>query len=95
MATEQEVDMNEQNVLRRAALAVIRGTDHEASHYEAQSPVEDWALDALQAALGGDPAGASALLDRCEDADWERRRAYAVSDWEDECPAAARAASAS
>lgn len=87
--------MNEQDVLRRAALAVIRGADHEASHYEAQSPVEDWALDALQAAVRGDPAGASALLERYEDADWELRRAYAFSDWDNECPAAASAASAS
>lgn len=53
--------MNEQDVLRRAALAVVRCADYEASFYEAQSPVEDWALDALQAAVRGDPATASAL----------------------------------
>ena len=41
--------MEEHELLRRAALAVVRSIDHEASFYEAQSPVEDWALDALEA----------------------------------------------
>ncbi|MCC6387416.1 MAG: hypothetical protein IT302_08545 [Dehalococcoidia bacterium] len=84
--------MNEQDILPRAALAVVRAADYEASFYEAQSPVEDWALDALQAAVRGDPARASALLDRYEHADWELRRAYAFSEWDNECPAAVRAA---
>ena len=43
--------MEEHQLLRRAALAVVRSIDHEASFYEAQSPVEDWALAALQAAV--------------------------------------------
>jgi hypothetical protein len=81
-------------VLRRAALAVVRSVDHEASFYEAQSPVEDWALDALEAAVAGDPDSAASLLDRYERAQWDERRAYAISDWDEACPAAARAANA-
>lgn len=86
--------MNEHEVLRRAARAVVRSIDHEASFYEAQSPVEDWALDALDAAVAGDLDRAASLLDRYERAEWEERRAYAVSDWDEACPAAARAATA-
>ncbi len=81
-------------VLRRAALAVVRSVDHEASFYEAQSPVEDWALDAMEAAVTGDLHGAASLLDRYECAEWEERRAYAISDWDEACPAAVRAANA-
>lgn len=85
--------MNDHEVLRRAAQAVVRATDYEASFYDAQSPVEDWALDALQAAMSGDIAKATAHLDRYEDADWEERRAYAFSDeWDDQCWTTARAA---
>jgi hypothetical protein len=95
MATDEEVDlMEEHEPLRRAALAVVRGIDHEASFYEAQSPVEDWALDALEAALTGDLDRASSLLDRYERAGWEERRAYAISEWDEACPAAARTANA-
>ncbi len=86
--------MDEHELLRRAALAVVHSVDHEASFYEAQSPVEDWALDALAAAAGGDLDRAASLLDRYECADWEERRAYAIPDWDEECPAAARAANA-
>lgn len=86
--------MEEHELLRRAALAVVRSVDHEASFYEAQSPVEDWALDALQAAVAGDVDGAASLLDRFECAEWDERRAYAYSEWDEECPAAARAANA-
>lgn len=81
-------------VLRRAALAVGSSIDHEASFYEAQSPVEDWALDALEAAVAGDLDRAASLLDRYESAEWEERRAYAITEWDEECPAAARAANA-
>ena len=84
--------MDEHELLRRAALAVVRSVDHEASFYEAQSPVEDWALDALQASVAGDVDGAASLLDRYERAEWEERRAYAISEWDEACPAAARAA---
>jgi hypothetical protein len=86
--------MNEHELLRRAALAVVHSIDYEASFYEAQSPVEDWALDALDAAVTGDLDGAASLLDRYEEAEWEERRAYAISDWDDACPAAVRAANA-
>lgn len=84
--------MNSHDVLRRAALAVLHNTDHEASFYEAQSPVEDWALDALEAAVLGEATAAQALLERYEHADWEDRRAYAVSEWDEGCRTPARAA---
>jgi len=84
--------MEGHELLRRAALAVVRSVDHEASFYEAQSPVEDWALDALEAAVAGNLSGAESLLDRYERAEWEERRAYAISDWDEACPAAALAA---
>ncbi|MBI2766240.1 MAG: hypothetical protein HYX53_10055 [Chloroflexi bacterium] len=86
--------MEEHELLRRAALAVVRSIDHEASFYDAQSPVEDWALDALEAAVAGDPDRAAFLLDRYEHAEWEARRAYAISEWDEACPPAARAANA-
>jgi hypothetical protein len=82
--------MEEHALLRRAALAVVRSVDHEASLYEAQSPVEDWALDALEAAVAGDLAKAASLLGRYEHAEWEERRSYAISEWDEACPAAAR-----
>ncbi len=82
--------MEGHELLRRAALAVVRSIDHEANFYEAQSPVEDWALDALGAAIAGDLNGAESLLDRYERAGWEERRSYAISEWVDACPAAAR-----
>ncbi len=85
--------MNDHEMLRRAAQAVVRTADYEASFYDAQSPVEDWALDALQAVVSGDTAGATALLDRYENADWEERRAYTFADeWDDQCWTTARAA---
>ena len=84
--------MEGHELLRRAALAVVRSIDHEASYYEAQSPVEDWALDALEAAVAGDLKEAVSLLDRYERADWDDRRSYAISEWDEACPAAARAA---
>ncbi len=86
--------MEGHELLRRAALAVVRSVDHEASFYEAQSPVEDWALGALEAAVTGDLDRAASLLDRYEGADWEERRSYAFSEWDEACPAAARAATA-
>lgn len=85
--------MNDHQILRRAAQAAVRATDYEASFYDAQSPVEDWALDALQAAVSSDIAKATALLDRYENAEWEERRAYAFSDeWDGQCRPTARAA---
>jgi len=85
--------MTNADILERAARAVVRSADHEASFYEAQPPVEDSALDALDAALNGDPAKAAHLLDQYENADWEQRRAYVFSDlWDEECRATARAA---
>lgn len=86
--------MEEHELLRRAALAVVRSIDHEASFYEAQSPVEDWALGALEAAVAGDLNQAARLLDRYEYAEWEERRAYAIAEWDEACPAAVRAANA-
>lgn len=84
--------MNDHDVLRRAALAVVRAADHEGTFYEAQSLVEDWALDALSAAVTCDLDDAELLLNRYEHADWEVRRAHAYVDWTDQCLAAARAA---
>ena len=85
--------MTNADILERAARAVVRSADHEASFYEAQTPVEDWALDALDAALNGDPAKAAHLLDQYEYAKWELRREYAFSDlWDEECRTTARAA---
>jgi len=81
-------------VLRRAALAVVRSIDYEASFYEAQSPAEDWALAALEAAVAGDLDRAASLLDRYESAEWKERRAYSITDWDEVCPAAVRAANA-
>lgn len=85
--------MTKADILERAARAVVRFADHESSFYEAQTPVEDWALDALDAALNGDAAEAERLLDQYEDADWERRRQYVFSDlWDEECRTTAPAA---
>ena len=85
--------MTNANILARAARAVVRAADHEASFYEAQTPVEDWALDALDAALSGQLAEAERLLDQYENAEWEQCREYAFSDlWDEECRTAARAA---
>jgi len=85
--------MTKADILERAARAVVRSADHEASFYEAQTPVEDWALDALDAALSGDSANAAHLLDQYEGADCEQRREYAFPDlWDEECRTTARAA---
>jgi hypothetical protein len=84
--------MTNANILERAARAVVRSADHEASFYEAQTPVENWALDALDAALN-DSTEAERLLDRYESAEWEQRRDYVFSDlWDEECRTTARAA---
>jgi len=85
--------MTDANILERAARPVARSADHEASFYEAQTPVEDWALDALDAGLSGDSDKGEHLMDQYEDADWEQRREYAFSDlWDEECRTTARAA---
>jgi hypothetical protein len=85
--------MTKADILERAARAVVRSADHEASFYEAQTPVEDWALDALDAALSGDPTTAERLLDQYENVEWELRREYVFSDlWDEECRTTARTA---
>ncbi len=85
--------MTDADILERAAHAVVRSADHEASFYEAQTPVEDRALDALDAALSGESAEAERLLDQYEIAEWEQRRDYVYSDlWDEECRTTARAA---
>ena len=85
--------MTNANILERAARAVVRSADHEASFYEAQTPVEDWALDALEAVLNEQLAEAERLLARYENAEWELRREYAFSDlWDEECRTTAGAA---
>jgi len=87
--------MTNANILERVARAVVRFADHEASFFEAQTPVEDWALDALDAALSGDSTEAARLLARYENAEWEQRRDYVYSDlWDEECRTIARAANA-
>ena len=87
--------MTNADILERAARAVVRSADHEASFYEAQTPVEDWALDALDAALNGRLAEAERLLARYETAEWEQRRDYVFSDlWDEECRTIACAANA-
>lgn len=63
-------------VIERAARAIIIGTDYEASFYEGQVAVERWAIDALELALAGDLKAADALLNRFEHAPWDH----------DECP---------
>ena len=49
---------------------------------------------AAAGAVAGDLREAESLLDRYERADWEERRSYAISEWDEACPAAARAANA-
>jgi len=62
--------MTKADIRERAARGVVRSADHEGSFYEAQTPVEDWALDALDAALSGN---SERLLDLYENAKWEQR----------------------
>lgn len=85
--------MTNADILERAARAVVRSADHEASFYEARTPVADWALEALEAVLNEQLAEAERLLARYENAEWEQRRDYAFSDiWDEECRTIARAA---
>jgi hypothetical protein len=85
--------MTNARIFERAARAVVRSADHEASFHEGQTPVEDWALDALDTALRADSARAEHLLDQHEGADWEQRQEYAFPDlWDEECRTTARAA---
>lgn len=67
-------------LLERAARAVTETADPNSSMFEdAQTPVEDWALDALGYALGGHDGEARALLDRFgEETDLDVRLAYAA-----------------
>ena len=67
-------------LLERAARAVTETADPNSSMFEdAQTPVEDWALDALGYALAGRDAEARALLDRFGDeTDLDVRLAYAA-----------------
>lgn len=53
------------------ACDVLRGSfDCEAEHYEAQSPAENWAIDAFEQALVGNDEAARKLLDTYEGAPW-------------------------
>ena len=55
-------------LIARAARAVLESADPNGGLFEdAQSPVEDWALDALNAAVLGRNDDARSLLDRYGD----------------------------
>lgn len=60
------------DIVIQAARAVLQSVDWEASSYEAQHPAEDWALDALDAAINGRTSDARKLLRRYSDAPWSR-----------------------
>ena len=72
----------DRNLLERAARAVRETANSEYSMREdAQTLVEDWALDALGHALGGRDGEARALLDRFGDeTDLDVRLAYSRED---------------
>ena len=67
-------------LLERAARAVTETADPNSSMFEdAQTPVEDWALDALSYVLTGQGDEARALLERFEEeTDLDVRLAYAA-----------------
>lgn len=53
------------DLIARAARSLLESTDTNCGIFEdAQSPVEDWALDALNAAVLGRNDAARSLLDR-------------------------------
>lgn len=55
------------DLIERAARAVLDTAAFGATHYPQHTPVSDWALDALEAALAGDDERAQALLDEHEE----------------------------
>lgn len=63
-------------VVVRAARAILFTADRDNWSFEGQTPVEDWAIDALISALYGEPDDAVRLLDQYEEADIEDRLAY-------------------
>ena len=63
-------------VVVRAARAILFTADRDNWAFEGQTPVEDWAIDALISALYGEPDDAVRLLDQYEEADIENRLAY-------------------
>ena len=69
------------DLIARAARAVLDSTDANGDLFEdAQSPVEDWALDALNAAVLGHNDDARSLLDRYdEETDMEVRLSYSAT----------------
>lgn len=58
--------------LRRAARFLLDSADPEAGQYEGQSPVEDCALSALEAAYRGD-ADVDDYLDALDSVEWKHR----------------------
>jgi len=58
-------------VVLEAAAAVIGATDFEATFYDGQSAVEDWALEALHCAISGNNREAKKLLRRYKDAPFD------------------------
>ena len=68
------------DLLERAARAVLETADPNCLFEDAQSPVEDWALDALSAAVFGRDGDARALLERYgEETDLEARLSYTAT----------------
>ena len=70
---------------------VLDATDFQATFYDAQSPVEDWALTALVALLEGRYDHARALFARFDEAEWGDGAEAATPDpagfimtWEDD-----------
>ena len=53
------------------AIAMKDGADWESSCYDAQSPVEDWLLDAVEQIHGGDADAAARIWQRFDSANWE------------------------
>ena len=66
--------------VERAVRALLETADGDNWSFEGQTPVEDWALDALADAISGDETAATLLLDRYADAPVEDRLAYVSYD---------------
>ena len=71
------------NIAARAMRALVMSADASLNHYDGQTPVEDWALDALSAVVDGDYGEAERLLGLYETAPVEQRIRY-VARWHDE-----------
>ena len=54
-----------------AAAETLRACNAECAIFDAETPVEDWALDALAAALSGDGGRARELIGRYAAARWD------------------------